>query len=65
MQGKKGRVSVVQIRVPVWIGSGLAPGRRLGDVEKEEVPIAMRFEEGDEFPPPPTYKQAMEGSKER
>ncbi|KAJ4292463.1 hypothetical protein N0V90_009125 [Kalmusia sp. IMI 367209] len=78
--GKSGRISVVQLRVPVRIGSGLVPGRKLSDVENEEVPLALEvwndgeigqrssrsgFGDKDAFPAPPTYEEAMKRSKER
>ncbi|KAF2441514.1 hypothetical protein P171DRAFT_446392 [Karstenula rhodostoma CBS 690.94] len=78
--GKTGRVSVVQLRVPVRIGSGLVSGRRLEAVEpaaaqnrlgtqRESVPRQMSsmngFVEKEEFPAPPTYEEAMKEPSER
>lgn len=52
----------MQIRVPVKIGSGLAPGKRLSGVEKEEVPVVLEAGEKDRFLAPPSYEQAIRGS---
>jgi hypothetical protein len=78
--GKAGRVSIVQLRVPVRTGSGFVSGRRLEIVEaavapsrlgiqKESVPGQMSsrngFVEQEAFPAPPTYEEAMQESNER
>ncbi|KAH7351490.1 hypothetical protein BKA66DRAFT_598310 [Pyrenochaeta sp. MPI-SDFR-AT-0127] len=70
-----GRVSVVQLRVPVQIGSGIAPGRKMSDV-KEGVPVAANIcnigaleqkpstsalGDENEIPAPPTYDEAVNG----
>ena len=72
--GKAGRVSVVQLRVPVKIGSGLSPGRTVEAVGMAEIPIRLANDVGgavertpstqgtnkkEEFSAPPTYEEAI------
>ncbi|KAJ4358001.1 uncharacterized protein N0V89_002579 [Didymosphaeria variabile] len=76
--GKAGRVSVVQLRVPVRIGSGLMPGRKLEDLETMEIRLGLQresvvgqvssmeeFGEKEAFPAPPTYEEATQRPEER
>lgn len=77
--GKAGRVSVVQLRVPVKIGSGLSPARTVEAVRMAEIPIRLANEVGEavertpsprgtnekeEFSAPPTYEEAITSYKD-
>jgi hypothetical protein len=78
--GKTGRVSVVQLRVPVRIGSGLVPGRKPVGLGMAEIQSWHGVQDDgvirqsssidspgqkEGFPAPPTYEEAMQRPRDR